>query len=133
MPKETENQDSVIGNVEVTMAKRFTDQRLSTHKAGFFARPSTKLGWWSVWLLVLFVGLIATSAGVSTIWPDGSWQRLIRPLFGVGTVLCGLATGVLALFAVIRHHERSWLVWLPLLVGASLVFLLLGEFLMPPT
>jgi len=114
------------------MPKHFTDQRLSTHKDGFFARPSTKLGWWSAWLLVLFVGLIAISAGVSTIWPDGSWRLLIMPFFGVGTVLCGIATGVLALLAVTRHHERSWLVWLPLFVGASLVFLLLGEFLIPP-
>lgn len=84
------------------MPKRFTDQRLSTHKTGFFARPSTKLGWWSVWLLALFVGLIATSAVVSMRWQDGSWRLLIMPRVGVGTVLCGLATGMLALLATWR-------------------------------
>lgn len=134
VPKEIGNQDSVIGDVEVTMRpKMSTNQPLPTHKVSFFTRPSTKVGWWSGGLLAFFVCLIATSAVISTRWQDGSWRLLIMPFFGVGTVLCGLATGVLALLAVTRHHERSWLVWLPLFVGASLVFLLLGEFLIPST
>lgn len=75
--------------------------------------------------------MVITSAGVSTRGPEGSWRLIIMPIFGVGTILCGLATGVLALLAVTRQHERSWLVWLPLFVGANMVFLLLGEFWVP--
>lgn len=118
--------------VEVTMmSKTPTNQPSAHHNSGFFAKPSTRLGWWSVTLLALFILMIITSAIVSMLWPEGAWRPVIMPFFGVGTVLCGLATGVLALLAVTRHHERSWLVWLPLFVGANMVFLLLGEFLVP--
>jgi len=33
--------------------------------------------------------------------------------------------------AVIRRHERSWLVWLTMLPGLFVLFLVLGEFLVP--
>jgi hypothetical protein len=46
-------------------------------------------------------------------------------------LLCGLAAGILGLIAVIRKNERSWLVWLTLLPGLLVLFLLLGEFLFP--
>ena len=118
--------------VEVTMMSKMpTNQPSTHHNSGFFVKPSTKLGWWAVTLLALFVLMIITSAVVSMLWPDGSWRLVVMPFFGVGTVLCGLATGVLPLLAVTRQRERSWLVWLPLFVGANLVFLLLGEFLVP--
>lgn len=113
------------------MSKMPTNQPSYHHNRGFFAKPSTRLGWWAVTLLAIFVLMIITSAGISTLWPDGSWRLVVMPFFGVGTILCGLTTGVLAALAVIRQHERSWLVWLPLVVGANVVFLLLGEFLMP--
>jgi hypothetical protein len=32
---------------------------------------------------------------------------------------------------MIRQHERSWLVWLTILPGLFVLFLVLGEFLVP--
>jgi hypothetical protein len=39
--------------------------------------------------------------------------------------------GIVGLIAVIRRHERSWLVWLAMLPGLMVVALVLGEFLVP--
>jgi hypothetical protein len=51
---------------------------------------------------------------------------------GLGMVGVGLAASISALIAVIRHHERSWVLWLALLPGLFVVFLLVGEFLIAP-
>jgi hypothetical protein len=45
--------------------------------------------------------------------------------------LCGLAAGIIGLIAVIRKHERSWLVWLTILPTVLTLIFLLGEFLVP--
>jgi len=46
-------------------------------------------------------------------------------------LLTGLAAGITGLIAIIRHHERSWLVGLAILPGLWVLFMLLGEFLVP--
>jgi hypothetical protein len=50
----------------------------------------------------------------------------------VGIVLlqCGIGGGIAALIALIRRHERSALVWLALLPGLFVLFMI-GEFLVP--
>lgn len=53
------------------------------------------------------------------------------PFYGIGMLACGLAAGVVGFIAVIRRHERSWLVWLTMLPGAFVIFFVLGEFLVP--
>jgi hypothetical protein len=77
--------------------------------------PKTRLGRWSVRLAATFVVLLIFGYNV-------------LPLSGIALLFCGLCSGVLGLFAVLRQHEYSALVWLALLPGlASLVFLI-GEF-----
>jgi hypothetical protein len=51
---------------------------------------------------------------------------------GFGMLGVGLAASISAVIAVIRHHERSWVLWLALLPGLFVVFLLVGEFLIAP-
>jgi hypothetical protein len=46
-------------------------------------------------------------------------------------ILCGLSACLAGMIALIRNHERSWMVWLAVLPGAFLIFFLLGEFLVP--
>jgi hypothetical protein len=50
---------------------------------------------------------------------------------GIMLLLCGIGGGVAALIALIRRHERSALVWLALLPGLFVLFMI-GEFLVPP-
>jgi hypothetical protein len=79
--------------------------------------PQTKLGWWAI-------GLAAASIMLLFAWsflPWGAW-----PSF-----LCGLAAGIIALIAIVREHERSWLVLLSLLPLLNLIVFLLGEFIVP--
>lgn len=90
-----------------------TDQSGSS----LWQRPSTRTGWWAV-------GLALASIILNLAWT-------ILPGGAIIAFICGLAGGILALFAVIRQHERSWLVFLSILPMLSVIFFLLGEFLIP--
>ena len=83
----------------------------------FLERPHTKLGRWAV-------GLAASSFVLQFAWsilPGGAWLSFI----------CGLAGGIVALIALIRQHERSWLVYLCILPMLGVFVFFLGEFLIP--
>ena len=82
----------------------------------FFAVPSTQLGRWAVGLAVGSIVLIL------------AWSILGGAMLGF---LCGIVGGVLALIAVIRQHERSWLVFLSILPLFWVLIFILGEFLVP--
>ena len=107
----------------------------TSSSSSLWQRPETRLGWWAVGLAVAFVVMFIINAtvfvpaaqGVSNAW----WQQALLPFYGIFMVLCGLAAGVVGLVAVIRKHERSWLVWLTILPGACVLFFVLGEFLSP--
>jgi len=90
-----------------------TDQSSSS----FWKRPATRLGWWAV-------GLAVASFVLNFAWS-------ILPGGAILAIICGLVGGVLALIAVIRLHERSWLVFLSILSMVSALFFLIGEFLIP--
>jgi hypothetical protein len=62
---------------------------------------------------------------------DAPWRHVILPFYGIFMLLCGLGSGLIGLIAVIREHERSWLVWLMILPGLFILFLLAGELLFP--
>lgn len=99
---------------------------------GFLSRPRTKLGWWSVALAATFVVLFIINATVfmpSTV--EAAWRQAVLPFYAIAMLSCGLAAGIVGLIAVIRRHERSWLVWLTMLPGLMVVTLVLGEFLLP--
>ncbi len=98
-------------------------------------RPATRLGQWAVGLWALFVLLFIINSFV--FMPAGEnpanewWMHAYLPFYGIFMLLCGFASGVIGLIAVLRKGERSWLVWLTLLPGAWVIFMLLGEFLVP--
>ena len=98
----------------------------------FLKRPGTRLGWWAVGLAIVFIVMsIVNSAVFMRLPEDVSWRQTILPFYGIFMMLCGLATFVVGLIAIIRNRERSWLVWLTLLPGASALVFVLGEFLVP--
>jgi len=96
--------------------------------------PTTRYGRWAVWLGVAFVVMFLVNTFVFMAMPslgDGTWRQSILPFYGILMLLCGLGAGVFSLLAIIREHERSWLVWIPLLPALWVIFMLLGEFLFP--
>jgi hypothetical protein len=59
------------------------------------------------------------------------WRTAILPFYAIAMVACGLAAGVVGLVAIVRKHERSWLVWLPVFLGADVILFVVGEFAVP--
>ena len=88
--------------------------------------PSTKLGRWSVALLAMFAAFFIINSTVFTPWivEVPRWQAF-------AALACGLAAGLVGLIAVIKRHERSWLVWLAMLPGLMIVAFMLVDFLVP--
>ncbi|MEW6182516.1 MAG: hypothetical protein AB1500_04970 [Bacillota bacterium] len=108
------------------------EESADSNGRGFLSRPSTRLGWWSVGLTAAFVLLSAVNAAVFMhLSEDVPWRRTVLPFYGIAMMSCGLAAGIAALIAVMRRHERSWLVWLPILAGLFVVTFVFGEFLAP--
>jgi hypothetical protein len=101
-------------------------------KGRFLGLPSTQLGRWSVGLMVTFVVLFIINATVfmpSTVVVP--WRQVILPFYGIFMMLCGFTAGIVGVIAVIRRHERSWLVWLTILPSLFVLVFVLGEFLVP--
>ena len=108
-----------------------TNQKSSS----FWQRPSTRLGWWAVGLGGVFVLMFIINTALFMPayqgLPSTRWIEILLPFYGIFMALCALAAGIVGLIAVIRKHERSWLAWLTILPGAFVLFLLLGELLVP--
>ena len=90
---------------------------INQSSSSLWKRPSTRLGWWAVGLAVASIVL------------NFAWS--ILPGGAILGFICGLVCGVLALIAVIRQQERSWLVFLSVLPMFSVLFFTLAEFLIP--
>ena len=102
---------------------------ISSH---FTEKPHTRLGRWAVGLGILFVVLFLFNSFVfMPTSSDAPWRQVVLPFYGIFMLLCGLSAGIVGLIAVLRQHEHSWLVWLTLLPGLFVLFLVLGEFLVP--
>ena len=100
--------------------------------ASFWQRPGTRPGWWAVGLgLAYGVLSLINSAVFMRLSEDVPWRQTVLPFYGSVMLLCALAAGLVGTIAIIRQHERSWLVWLTVLAGALVVVFLLGEFLIP--
>lgn len=105
----------------------------TTGGSGFRSMPATKLGRLAVYLAAAFVVLFAINSFVFMPMSGSAapWRQTVLPYYGVGMMAVGFIAGVVGLLAVLRQRERSWLVWLTLLPLASVVFFVLGEFLVP--
>jgi hypothetical protein len=55
----------------------------------------------------------------------------LGPIYVVLIFGCALAAGIVGLVSVVRRGERSYAVWLAMVPGLFMLFLLLGEFLVP--
>lgn len=85
-------------------------------RSGFSASPSTRLGWVSFGLFAGFLVMISLNRPVAMLLHVG----LSLP-YNALTVVVGLIAAVAGLVTVIRAHERSWMVWLAILLPVLLV------------
>ena len=94
--------------------------------------PVTRLGWWGIGLVALYAILsILNTAVFMRVTFSEQVTRTVLPFYGIFMLLCGLAGTIIALIAIIRNKERSILVWICLLPGLFVLFLVFGELLFP--
>jgi len=110
-------------------------------KQPWYFIPKTKLGKWSVGLIIamplLFIlGTTFTSSIYESI-PAGDTilaDIAVRPALAL-TMLAGMISGILAfitgLWDIVRKKEKAVLVYISSLIGALLVLFLSGEILFP--
>ena len=92
-----------------------------------FSLPQTGPGWLSVVLAAVFVVLF--SLDVAVFLPSPGVEPWLETFFDFVLLVYGLASGAVAIYALIRCHERSILSWLAMVVPGLLVsFRVIGEF-----
>ena len=87
--------------------------------------PHTHLGWWAVGLAAMFVAMFLINGLVFMSGPIPI--RAVAIAYGFLFIAVGLGSGVVSLLALAYQHERSALVWVALLPGAMMAFLVVGE------
>jgi Na+/melibiose symporter-like transporter len=114
---------------------------MKTTSSHFLESPHTKLGWWSIGLIVampllFFIGTSFTNSLYASV-PAGNTilgDITARPALAL-TMLAGLAAGILSfitgLMAIVSQKERTLFVYIATVVGALLILFLAGEFIFP--
>ncbi len=102
--------------------------------------PKTKIGKRSVYLIVAMPLLFIAGSFLSVYYQnapasDTIWEDVInRPFLSLTMIVgmgCGLAAFVTGLMAIIREKERGILIYFSVVMGALLIFFLLGEIISP--
>ena len=96
--------------------------------------PKTRLGKWSVGLIIAFFVFFMLFQILITSGQRGGATFFSNPLLAVPILIAGIC-GVSALFAgiigIIKRRERSVLVFLATVIGFFVLFFVLGEILFP--
>ena len=98
--------------------------------------PKTKLGKWSVGLIVAFFLLLATGMFVvSVLGQSGGETFFDNPVISI-PMLGGGASAIMAfltgIVAIIKDKERAILVFLASLIGLLVLWFIVGEIVVPP-
>ncbi len=94
----------------------------------FPSLPSTSVGWWAGGLLIAWiVWLVLRSRLSSQVFsPMIGGHRTAGTLLDAVTPLLAIVAAVVALVALVYYRERSWVVWLALLPGVLVLFVLVA-------
>jgi hypothetical protein len=89
----------------------------------FLSLPKTHLGWWSVGLsgvsvVLLLIALVVIAVYEYPMSGGIDWSGWIG-LQRLTIAFSGLAGVVVGLIAVLLRRERSWLVWLAMVLGPA--------------
>jgi hypothetical protein len=93
--------------------------------------PESRVGRWAIKLAgfsVAGIVLLVLAFALNLVEPANSytdsWAQLV---WGVGIWACGIGAVVTGLVAMVRHHERSWMVALATVFGLFPLGLLISE------
>ena len=93
--------------------------------------PESRVGRWAIKLAgfsVAGIVLLVLAFALNLVEPANSctdsWAQLV---WGVGIWACGIGAVVTGLVAMVRHHERSWMVALATVFGLLPLALLISE------
>jgi hypothetical protein len=96
--------------------------------SGFLSLPATEVGKWSAWLLLVSLGLILlNNLVVMPLTKQGASLELVQRAFNLVVFLCVLSSGVTGLFAIVMRGERSWAVFLAVLLALAAAALNVGS------
>lgn len=84
------------------------------HLPSWLSGPRTRPGMIAAWLGLLSIVILVANVFTAT---DGSQSGLLQ-LQSMVMLVASPISFVAALIAIVRHHERSLFVWIPVLVGA---------------
>lgn len=95
--------------------------------------PRSRLGRLACWFGAVFVAWWVLNLGIVQLVQriDAQDYRTVLIAFSWLGLSTGFVASILATIALVRHKDRTVLVWLCLIPGAFLVVFLLGEFLLP--
>jgi len=93
------------------------EQNTQKRSSGLASLPSTSIGRWSAWLLLIAVALILLNNLV--VMPETEQRtglELAQQLFNLAAGLCIVFAGVTSLLAIVKKRERSWVLMLSVLL-----------------
>jgi hypothetical protein len=96
--------------------------------------PKTRLGRWTVWLIVAFIILMAVFYILVASGQRGGatfFSNLFLTVPGLAAAISGIAAFFTGIIGVIRDRERAILVYLSTLLGFLILLYCLAEFMFP--
>ena len=92
--------------------------------------PTTHLGTWTAWLAGLSVGgtvALALAFALGMERADGFADKPLLTLAGVAILACGTTSVLSGALALMRHHDRSWLVLSATVLGVLVTALMFQQ------
>jgi len=101
--------------------------------------PKTKLGRWSVWLIIVFfvlfilVQIIAAVGRSQGAFDSNSLNvfQILIPIIIIPAGICGIAAFFTGMISIIKSKDRSVFVFFATAIGFFVLIFLLGEILSP--
>jgi hypothetical protein len=96
--------------------------------------PRTRLGKWSIWLIIAFIVLFITFQLLVASGQRGGATFFSNPTLAVPMLISGIS-GMFAFFTgiigIIKSKERSVLTFIATIIGLFILFFAVGELLVP--
>jgi hypothetical protein len=101
-----------------------------SRRLSFVGMPRSRLGWWSIGLAIIFLGLFvawllyvqATPIARPTFFSDPLHACLL-----LGAVVAAFTGAIVGVLALVAKRERSFMILLSVLLGALVLYLTIAE------